>query len=98
MKKIIKMFLAAFVTVSVFAFAGLATAEQPVCLDADGDEVACEEASGDDPDSADGTGIDSADGTGFKSGDDTGIDSADGTGIDSVDGTGVEVAADPEGG
>jgi hypothetical protein len=91
--------LTVVVAISVFAFAGLATADKPVCLDADGDEVACEKKGPPgDAESADGTGTESADGTGVESADGTGIESADGTGIESADGTGTESEADPEGG
>ena len=82
MKEAIKTMLTAMVAVSVFAVAGMATADKPVCLDADGNEMACEKGPRGDAESADGTGI----------------ESADGTGVESADGTGTESEADPEGG
>ncbi len=102
MRKIIKPLFAAVIAASVFGFAGSATAEKPMCTDADGNEVACEKGRGNDAESADGTGgIDSADGTGgIESADGTGgIESADGTGgIESADGTGGIESADGTGG
>ena len=92
------MLFAAVITTSVFAIAGPVAADKPVCLDADGNEVACEKGPPGDAESADGTGTESADGTGIESADGTGIESADGTGIESADGTGTESEADPEGG
>ncbi|MCZ6500031.1 MAG: hypothetical protein O6844_06035 [Gammaproteobacteria bacterium] len=108
MKKIIKAMLAAVVTASIFAFAGSAIADKPVCTDADGNEIACERGRRDDSESADGTGgtesadgtggTESADGTGTESADGTGTETEDGTGIESADGTGgTESADDPEG-
>ncbi len=65
MRKIIKSLFAAVIAASVFGFTGSATAEKPMCTDADGNEVACEKGPGNDAESADGTGgIESADGTG----------------------------------
>ncbi|MCZ6911419.1 MAG: hypothetical protein O7F72_01300 [Proteobacteria bacterium] len=100
MKKIIKAMLAAVVTASIFAFAGSAIADKPVCTDADGNEIACERGPHNDSESADGTGgTESADGTGgTESADGTGTESADGTGIESADGTGGTESADGTGG
>ena len=101
MKKKAKTLISGVIVATIVLFVGPAGGQEPdppVCVDADGNEVACETESPIVASPVDGTGIDSADGTGIDSADGTGIDSADGTGIDSADGTGIASGSDPDDG